>query len=184
MTWVRLDDKFHRNQKQRAMSDHAFRVFVLALSYCGDTAELTGFMTTEEAHGFVRSHGKKPFVIDELVRRGFLEVVNGGYLIHDFEHYIPKTSTERVRAWREKKRSEGVSETLQKRSTRVSSLARAQRVPEPVPVPVPVSPLSVGSPKPAVYGIPETSMHVEGPTPLAGILGTLHRQPEPRKEAI
>ena len=37
--------------------------------------------------------------------------------------------------------------------------------------------------KPAVYGIPETSMHIEGPTPIAGILGTLRRQPEPRKES-
>ena len=74
-------------------------------------------------------------------------------------------------------------------------------VPEPEPGPVTEGKtLSVGSPfgkplvsadngncqlpEPAAYGIPETSMHLNGPTPIAGILGTLHRQPEPRKEAI
>jgi hypothetical protein len=38
MSWVKLDDGFHRNQKQLRMSDAAFRLYVCALSYCHDVA--------------------------------------------------------------------------------------------------------------------------------------------------
>lgn len=135
MTWIKLDDKAHRNPKLRAVSDRAFRVFILALSYCGDCPELTGYLANNEAVGFARSHGKPAAVIDELATAGLLEPVNGGYLIHDWDKYLPKTSTDRVRRWRDKKRSEGVAPPFQPRSNGVSPLARTRRVPEPVPVP-------------------------------------------------
>lgn len=145
--WVRLDDKFHRNQKVAGLSDNAFRLFVLLLSYSGDTTELTGYVTKTEAESFARGHGKKLFVIDELVHLGFLEPVNGGYLIHDFPEYIPRTSRERTRAWRERKRSERHGDVTVT-SQAVTPLARARRVPEPEPVPEPVviNYPSVGSP--------------------------------------
>ena len=134
MTWVRLDDKFWRNPKMRKLSHAARGVFADMLSFCGDTAEPTGFLTYRQACDLAT--GSKHLVA-ALAENGNLEDVNGGYLIHDFEHYLPKTSTERVRAWREKKRSEDVSETFQKRSRNVSPLARARRVPDPVPDPEP-----------------------------------------------
>ena len=180
MTWVRLDDKFWRNEKARRLSHAARGVFCDCLSFCGDVpqAELSGFLTHRQAVDRATGSVK---LVDELVHNGFLEPVNGGYLVHDFDHYVPKTSTERVRKWRERKRCERVSETLH--------LSRARDgKPEPVPEPVPVgveNP-SVGFPTETEngYGVPETHMHVNGLTTLSETLGTLRIQPNPRKEAI
>ena len=136
------------------MSDAAHRIYVDALSWCGDMPDPTGFLAEAEARAFVLSRGKATKVIKELVDLGAWEKVGDGYLIHDFEKYLPKTSTDRVRTWRATKRNasvtvtqpegnaietvthikEGVSETPPARST----LAHARRVPVPEPVPEPV----------------------------------------------
>lgn len=175
--WVRLDDKFWRNEKARRLSHAARGVFADCLSFCGDVpaAELSGFLTHRQALDRATGSAK---LVDELARNGFLETVNGGYLIHDFDHYIPKTSTERVRKWREMKRCERVSETLH--------LSRARDgKPEPVPEPVPVT----GVKPPVIplvengYGVPKTNAHVNGPHHISQILGNLALQPKPREEA-
>jgi hypothetical protein len=182
LTWMRLDDKFWRNPKLRRLSHAARGVFADSLSFCGDTDELTGFLTTQQA--LDRAAGPTcRRLVAELIANENLEVVNGGYLIHDFEHYIPKTSRERTRAWREKKRLE-----RHQNVTTPSPLSRA-RDGKPVPVPEPVP---EGSLEPSVvplqqnglkkYGIPETSMHVSGPQHVSKILGGLKMQPV-RKES-
>ncbi len=105
MTWVKLDDKFHENDKQLRLSDAAVRIWVCSMSYCADQPNPTGFMTEAQAQAFVRKFGKKPSVIQELVRINAWEKVPEGYLVHDFEIYLPKSSKERVRRWREGKRN-------------------------------------------------------------------------------
>src|SRR5262245_26748455 len=100
---MRLDDKFWRNKKMQRLSHAARGVWVSALSYCGDVAEedLTGFLTDHEA--LERATGNKGLVA-ELVTQGAWERLSDGYLIHDFEHYIPRKSRERTSLWRENKR--------------------------------------------------------------------------------
>lgn len=153
MTWVKLDDKFHRNPKITAMSDAAHRIYVDALSYAGDTADPTGFLGSKEAVNLVRSRGKHVSVIAELLKLSAWEEVPGGYLIHDFEKYLPQKSTERVRAWRDRKRQEAAATQPLRNSGETVSPAPAATVakqlqnrspharahPDPVPDPVPVS---------------------------------------------
>lgn len=104
MTWVKLDDHFDENDKQLRASDAAVRVWVCSMAWCARQKEPVGFMTTAQAIRFVRGLGKKPAVIDELVSLNAWEVVEDGYLVHDFDVYLPKSSTDRVRAWRAAKR--------------------------------------------------------------------------------
>jgi hypothetical protein len=132
VTWIKQDDKLYRNPKARESSDAAFKVWVLSWSYCGDMTAPTGFMTTAEAEGFVRSLRKPVRVVEELIERHMWDAVDGGYVVHEFEQGLPNTSTERVRAFRTRKRAEAVS------GNRGETLPHARAVPEPDPVPVPV----------------------------------------------
>lgn len=106
MTWVKLDDKFHRNPKILGLSDAAHRIYVDALSFCGDMPEPNGYLSEQSAASFVKSRGKRLAVLDELVGVNCFERIFGGYLIHDFEQYLPKTSRDRTKAWRDRKREE------------------------------------------------------------------------------
>lgn len=109
MSWVKLDDSFHRNDKQLQMSDGAFRVYVCAMSWCAQATEPTGYLTTAQARALVASLGKKPAVIAELVKLNAWEEAEGGYLIHDYEKYLEKGSVERVRRFRERMRAGNVT---------------------------------------------------------------------------
>src|SRR5215471_4879794 len=104
MTWVKLDDRFHENDKQLRASDAAVRVWVCSMTKCASQPEPTGFLTRAQGLALVLSLGKKPAIIEELVGLNAWEEVADGYLVHDFELYLPKSSTERVRRWREAKR--------------------------------------------------------------------------------
>lgn len=92
----------------RRVSHAARGVFTDMLSFCGDVprSQTTGFLTTRQALDRATNSSR---LVEELVANGNLEVVSGGYLIHDFEKYLPQSSTDRVRAWREKKRGETVT---------------------------------------------------------------------------
>lgn len=154
MTWVKWDDKAHRNPKLLAMSDAAHRIYTDALSYCGDTPDPTGFLGIQEALTFVRGRGKPASVIAELVQLNAWEKVADGYLVHDFEVYLPKKSTDRVRAFRERKRAQAEQNgtgpqrpsnghetvSIPLRETGGNSSPHARAHPDPVPDPVPVTP--------------------------------------------
>src|SRR5260370_25974313 len=107
MPRARLDDKFWRNPKMRRLSHAARGVWVDAVSYCADTSEPTGFLTFAEAAARATGPGGKR-IVKELVREVAWEPVEGGFLIHDFEKYLDKGSRDRCRAWRERKRNEGM----------------------------------------------------------------------------
>jgi hypothetical protein len=136
MTWVKLDDKFHRNEKQLRMSDAAFRVYVCSLSYCGDTPQPTGFLSEKEARNLVRGMGKFHRTIEELVELRAWERVKDGYLIHHFEEYLPKTSTERVKRFRNERRNVWETTRNEPRARRVP--VPAATTPDVVVTPVPV----------------------------------------------
>lgn len=153
MTWVKLDDKLHRNPKVLATTDAAHRIYIDGLSYCGDTPEPTGYFSEVEARAFVHSRGKPTKVIEELVTLQLWERVPDGYLIHDFEKYLPKKSTDRVRAFRERKRNAKATRgeplhikggNAPETSGNSSSHARGFPVPDPVPVPVKAPPAPSG----------------------------------------
>jgi hypothetical protein len=189
VSWVKLDDSFHRNDKQLQMSDGAFRVYVCAMSWCAQATEPTGYLTTAQARALVASLGKKPAVIAELVKLNAWEEAEGGYLIHDYEEYLEKGSVERVRRFRERKRTGNVtgngsvtSEPVTKSVTEtapvtdegvtVTALARdGYPVPKPVPGPVPgPTGLRPSGPSPhSVRGVtsaaPKSSSAEPGPEP-------------------
>lgn len=141
MSWGQLDDQFHRNDKQLRMSDAAFRLYVCAISYCMDCVDPTGFLSRAQGLGFARSIGKGLKQIRELVQLNAWEEVDGGWLIHDFDQYVKRTSTERVRRFRERMRngdetlhggSGNGEETPRNRSSRAGGNPQS---PSPFPVP-------------------------------------------------
>lgn len=143
MTWVRMDDRFHRNPKQLQLSDAAFRVWVCSWSYCAEEKQLTGFMTTAQAQSLTRSFGKSLKVIAELVKANAWEQLSDGYLIHDYEEYLDEGSKHRTRKWRTEKREGDASVTSPPRhgddpGDAAVTRAHARRV-YPVPEPVPVT---------------------------------------------
>lgn len=142
MAWVRLDDKFWRNPKMRRISHAARGVACDAMSFCADTPEPTGYLTNLEAtQRACGPSGRR--LIAELVREVVWEPVNGGYLIHDFEKYLEKGSRERCRAWRERKRNEGVTENerhrnvteTSPRATGMETIRTSRFLPDPGPYP-------------------------------------------------
>ena len=152
MTWVRLDDQFHRNKKALKMSDAAHRIYVDALSYCGSLKDLHGYLSVEEADTFVRGRKKPLAVIEELVQLGAWERVCDGYLIHDWPTYLPPRAKQRVIDWQNSKRAES------------TNLIDIQSVIEPrldadyspgiarIPIPESRSPYPVGSKEPPSVG--------------------------------
>lgn len=119
----------------------------MSWSYCADLSQTTGFLSDSDTKSFMKSLGKPPRIVRELVEARAWDVVEGGYAIHEFEQGLPEKSTARVRAWREKKRLQAVSgvavatvpETLRNEASRARG---------PVPVPDVVTPDVVTTPEP------------------------------------
>ena len=174
MTWVRLDDKFHRNPKALKMSDSAHRIYVDALSYCADSKDLHGYLSFGEAEAFVRSRNKALKVLDELVDLGAWERLYDGYLIHDWTEYLPPRAKQRVIDWQSEKKAESIAFQSSIKGRLNADSPRVYPVPVPDPVPVgSKEPLSVGSPP---HGL---RLHVEskghGLTDMESIGGILRR---------
>jgi hypothetical protein len=88
MPWGKMDDKFHRNPKVRALrrmkgGTEALGVWVLWWSWCLDDATLTGFVPDVELS---RSDERAAAT---LVSVGLWDRVDGGYVFHDFSQYNP-----------------------------------------------------------------------------------------------
>jgi hypothetical protein len=98
MPWGKMDDKFHRHQKVRALrrdkaGREALGVWVFWWSWCLDDSELTGFVPRDELSA---SDLKAAEV---LVRVELWDKVEGGFQFHNFEKWNPKR--EQVEAKRE-----------------------------------------------------------------------------------
>lgn len=97
MPWGRMDDKFHRNPKVRALrrlkgGRDALGVWVYWWSWCLDDSELSGFVPADELPAQDAKAAKL------LVEAGLWDVVAGGYAFHDFSQYNP--TSEQVAAKR------------------------------------------------------------------------------------
>lgn len=127
MTWLKLDDGYPDHPKIQRLGDDYDRGVSLDLqAMCYAARNLTD--------GFIprRVFAHQLETIDRLVEVGRWEVVDGGYLIHDFLEYNP--SREQVmrqrREWR----------VRQERSRKVSRRDTQEESSSPVPVPVPDTP--------------------------------------------
>ncbi len=150
--WVRLDDQVATHPKTLAAGNEAFGAWVrlLALS----CAQLTDGFIAEPVGLAVTSRR----VIQRLVSVRFLDLAEGGWMIHDFDHWNPPASL--VRAKREADRlRKAAGRANQGRSSngRISGAssewspaivradvqpdsARRPPVPSPSPSPSPLSP--------------------------------------------
>lgn len=96
MTWVRLEDTFTDHFKVSALEPTAFMLHVAAMCHCG--RNLTdGRVDAEDVPRLVRGYREE--WVAELVGLGLWDVVEGGYLVHDFLAYNP--TREKVLAQRE-----------------------------------------------------------------------------------
>jgi hypothetical protein len=108
--WLRLDAGAVRHPKVACLSDKNFRLWIQLLCLA---AENRGFLGDERRLRRVlnRRLDHLSTGLYELVRIGLIDVIEGGLIPHDWEHYQMKSdiSTERVREWRRKR---NVSEPL------------------------------------------------------------------------
>jgi hypothetical protein len=105
--WARLDDRFHENGKQLAMSDAAFRLYVCGLTYAAAQDE-SGVLTVSRVSALCGALRKGPRQVEELVRLRAWEAVDGGWRIHDFGDYagpLDATAAERQRRYRDRHRN-------------------------------------------------------------------------------
>ncbi len=88
MPWGKMDDKFHRNAKVRALrrmkgGREALGSWVYWWSWCLDDPGLSGFVPTEELPAADLKSAEL------LVQVGLWERVSDGFLFHDFDKYNP-----------------------------------------------------------------------------------------------
>lgn len=88
MPWGKMDDKFHRNPKVRALrrmkgGREALGVWVYWWSWCLDDPSLTGFVPEDELSGV---DAKAAALLCEV---GLWDKTDHGYQFHDFSDYNP-----------------------------------------------------------------------------------------------
>ena len=152
MSWVRLDDGAPGHRKIVGLSDAAFRLWIVGLTYCNQQAN-DGRFSAASARimtGYLASPELGRGAIAELCAAGLWAETADGYEVHDYLEYQPsqeerasanKAAADRMRKMRAAKH--GVREPLQRNSARTSEEVPAKfSLPDPVPSrpdPVPVS---------------------------------------------
>lgn len=151
MTWGKMDDKFHRNPKVRALRQTrggrvALGTWVFWWSWCLDDPEFSGVVPASE----LSNADEK--CAELLVQVGLWDRIDVGYRFHDFHNYNPTRSRleakraadrERVSAKRNEKRAtvacdipasrERVESESDATILRVASRARLPSRPDPDP---------------------------------------------------
>ena len=151
MSWVRLDDGAPGHRKIVGLSDAAFRLWIVGLTYCNQQAN-DGRFSAASARimtGYLASPELGRGAIAELCAAGLWAETADGYEVHDYLEYQPsqeercaanKAAAERMRKMRAAKH--GVREPLQRNTARTSDEVPAKfPLPDPVPSrpdPVPV----------------------------------------------
>jgi hypothetical protein len=151
MSWVRLDDGAPGHRKIVGLSDAAFRLWIVGLTYCNQQAN-DGRFSAASARimtGYLASPELGRGAIAELCAAGLWAETADGYEVHDYLDYQPsqeercaanKAAAERMRKMRAAKH--GVREPLQRNTARTSDEVPAKfSLPDPVPSrpdPVPV----------------------------------------------
>ena len=151
MSWVRLDDGAPGHRKIVGLSDAAFRLWIVGLTYCNQQAN-DGRFSAASARimtGYLASPELGRCAIAELCTAGLWAETADGYEVHDYLEYQPsqeerasanKAAAERMRKMRAAKH--GVREPLQRNNAGTSpELPPKFSLPDPVPSrpdPVPV----------------------------------------------
>ena len=114
MTWVRIDDRMHGHPKIRSAGLDAMGMWVLGLSYCG--CYLTdGVVRVVDLIPLVGGEPRVIELAERLVSAGLWDVVEGGWMYHDYLDYNP--SAEQVKAEQKRKVEAG----------RMGGIAKAKR---------------------------------------------------------
>ena len=166
MSWVRLDDGAPGHRKIVGLSDAAFRLWIVGLTYCNQQAN-DGRFSAASARimtGYLASPELGRGAIAELCAAGLWAETADGYEVHDYLEYQPsqeerssanKAAAERMRKMRAAKH--GVRELLQRNSARTSEGVPAKfALPDPVPSrpdPVPVLEKTVVPSEPSPPGL-------------------------------
>lgn len=157
MTWVKLDDAFHRNPKAREAGLRGRALYIAGLCYC--SAELTdGAIMKTMLPVLAAEADVKPADARRLVDVGLWVDVGDRYVVHDYLAWNPTAAEARERRAKrqaagrlggqrsvEQKRSR--SEASGQANASANGQAKLKQSPTPVPVPVPV---------------PDTSRFLEG----------------------
>lgn len=197
MSWVRLDDGAPGHRKIVGLSDAAFRLWIVGLTYCNQQAN-DGRFSAASARimtGYLASPELGRGAIAELCAAGLWAETADGYEVHDYLEYQPsqeercaanKAAAERMRKMRAAKH--GVREPLQRNTARTSDEVPAKfALPDPVPIPSrpdPVPDFKEGTQKPPAT--PDVSDPQGGFLPgipaEAGNGGKKQAEPKPKKE--
>jgi len=141
MTWLKTDDKFPEHRKVRRLTDSAYRLHHTAMCACAKD-ETDGLVTEEDIADMEQGTRLRKHV-DALVNADLWEVVEGGWMVHDFLHYNPsheqanaKRANDRERQARSRKNKEGGSVTdPSRRDSRVTHAFVTPPVTAPRPDP-------------------------------------------------
>lgn len=164
MPWARLDDSFFANKKTIKVGLLARGLWVTALSFC--SFNLTDGLLTYQEIEFLCGKQDPTALIQELLDAKLFEVVDGGYLMHDYLDYNP--SRAQVLTEREQARK--------RMGKRHQPKAQAEQVsPE-------IRPKETGnSPEP---NLPHTHTHTQGPPLPAAGEGAAEVNPGKRKQPV
>lgn len=92
MAWSKLDDQLHANPKIGALSDKAFRVYILSITY-SSSRRTQGRLSELEARSVLRladtPEDTREAITQELVELHAWDCDGDDYLIHDYQVYNP-----------------------------------------------------------------------------------------------
>jgi hypothetical protein len=164
VAWARLDDRFHEHRKVKKAwrcSPASVGLHVMAITYCAGHGT-DGLVDVEFVEEKVPKDRDRERMIAALVDAGLWELVDGGWVIHDFLEFNPsraetdeqRTHVSRVRA--EAGRRGGLAKAAkhggnsqvarQQTPSKLPCSNEASSSPDPTR---PVNPLEVGSPSTA-----------------------------------
>jgi len=144
MTWAKFDDRFPDHEKIAPLGNSAFRLHVTAICYVA--AQLTdGLVSAGSLRRIGWACDNLAADVQELCAAGLWEIVDAGYVIHDYLDYNPsKAEVEahkgQVSAERSKAGKAGMASRWHNKNNKAitNALQEAYQNDNPVPVPVPV----------------------------------------------
>lgn len=87
MVWARLDDRFPWHPKVRPLTDAAFRLHVSAI--CWIAENLTDGVVEEDRLRYISDVRSPRKAVAQLLQHGLWELHPDGWLIHDWDSYLP-----------------------------------------------------------------------------------------------
>ena len=113
MSWVRIDDRAPEHRKQLAAGPAACWLWVCGLSYANRQSQHDGFIP-HAALGLLGCGARAHKDAARLVEVGLWEAADGGWYIHDYDHY--QMSKEQVLDRAARGRAGGIQSGVSRRS--------------------------------------------------------------------